>query len=473
MSVGMHALTQEEGLCACGWKSHGTSAARRQAGLRRHLGAARSRGETVIDQAVAGSPSITEAYDQSQADIPAGAAIVFRAFLVLLGPLGGGVIALTIPVLVFMALHYARVQIPGVLFAAVSLLVVLVVTVTVGALVEISSRELSARVFGQPIASPKAPRTRLLQLAMRSAQSIEYAFPADVQAAVDRFEVLDLLEAERKAAAGDGDARALLAFTDRRTGKKIRDILQVRSLELATSMMHFRALGSAASRLSELALASLATLSILEADDRLDRVRFVQIGIGLVLLSALLVILFLQVRLSAAQLVGLEKLEYMASDADRTLINRIKKRWLYPSVTVKPEFYSVLRRLFLLLHVPIVAVNLFEVGLIFLCVALVTLLWPGGVKDWTGELPRAFALVSVAAVLYVGAFWAVLKLLESLRDVLQPVFVAIVTAAGAVLVIYLFTGSFDARSAAASVGSALPAAIATGFASGFWKNRSH
>jgi hypothetical protein len=102
----------------------------------------------------------------------------------------------------------------------------------------------------------------------------------------------------------------------------------------------------------------------------------------------------------------------------------------------------------------------------------VTLLWPGGVKDWTGELPRAFALVSVAAVLYVGAFWAVLKLLESLRDVLQPVFVAIVTAAGAVLVIYLFTGSFDARSAAASVGSALPAAIATGFASGFWKNRS-
>jgi hypothetical protein len=390
----------------------------------------------------------------------------------LLGPLGGGVIALTLPVLIFMALHYARVQIPGVLFAAVSLLVVCLVTVAVGALVEISSRELSARVFGPPIASPKAPRTRLLQLAMRSAQSIEYAFPADVQAAVDRFEVLDLLDTERKAAAGDGDVQALLAFTDRRTGKKIRDILKDRSLELGTSMMHFRALGSAVGRLDELALASLATLGILEADDRLDRVRFVQIGIGLVLFSALLVILFLQVRLSATQLTGLEKLESVASDADRTLITRIRKRWLYPSVTVKPEFYSVLRRLFLLLHVPIVAVNLFEVGLILLCVALVTLLWPGGVKDWTGELPRAFALVSVAAVLYVGAFWAVLKVLESLRDVLQPVFVAIVTAAGAVLVMYLFTGSFDARSAAASVGSALPAAIATGFASGFWKNRS-
>jgi len=224
-----------------------------------------------------------------------------------------------------------------------------------------------------------------------------------------------------------------------------------------------------AGQLSVIVFGLLATIAVLQADGRVARVTFAQLGIGLVLLSAVVVILILEVRLSAAQLVGIEKLEDLMSDADRDLLNRIKGKWLYPKVKAEPKFYSVLRRYLLLLHVPIVLGNVVVYGFMFLCAALVTLLWPGTVEDWIGELPRAFTLLAVTGVLYIGAFWVALKVLESLRDVLQPAFVGVVTAVGTVLLMYLVTGSFNSSAAVASVGAALPASIATGFASAFWK----
>ncbi len=470
MFTRQHAATQSEGVCACGWKSLGASTARRRAGLHRHLEAARSRGEVVIDAGPADLPLASDNYDASKTDTPAGVGALNMLFRLLLSPVAQIIISLIVTAaLTILVLRYARVQIPGTLFATVSFITLLVAANLFGVLVLNRGAALIRLIYGPPIASPKSALRRLLQLAMRSAQSYEYTFTPDVQTAVNRYEALDLLYAERRVAAGDGDMEALLAFVDPQTGATTKDILRTRNIEFGGTFFHFQTLGTIASQLSAIAFALLAILAMLEADHRVARVTFVQLGIGLVLLSAVVVVLILQVRLSAAQLVWIEKLEDLMSDADRDLLNRIKGKWLYPKVTAKPEFYSVLRRYLLLLHVPIALGNIVSYGFMFLCAALVTLLWPGTVNDWTGALPRAFTLLAVTAVLYIGAFWIALRVLESLRDVLQPAFVGIVTAVGTVLLMYLVTGSFDSSAALASVGAALPASIATGFASAFWK----
>jgi len=76
---------------------------------------------------------------------------------------------------------------------------------------------------------------------MRSAQSYEYTFSAEVQPAVDRYEALDRQLAERQAAVGDGDMQAFLAFADPRTGATTRDILRTRNLEFGGSLYHLGA----------------------------------------------------------------------------------------------------------------------------------------------------------------------------------------------------------------------------------------
>jgi hypothetical protein len=368
-------------------------------------------------------------------------------------------------------LQYARVQIPGALFATVSSIVVVIVVSSLGAIAENRFPALLSLFYGPPIAGPNSPNKRHIQFAMRGAQNLKYNFSADDQPAMNRYNALDRQGVQQKAAEGDEKVQALLEFADTKTRTTVGELMQTRNLEFGGTFFRFGALGIFAAQFSGIAFSLLAIMAVLEADHRVASVTFVQFGIGLILLSAVLIVLILQIQLSVTQIQGIENLEDLMSDDDRILLNRIKGRWLYPTVTVKPKFYSVLRRYLVLLHAPIMLFNLVLFGLTFLCAALVTLLWPGTVKDWPGELPRAFLLLAIAAVVYIGAFWTALKALESLRDVLQPVFVGVVTAFGTVLVMYLINGSMNKNYAISSIGAALPASIATGFASSFWKSR--
>jgi hypothetical protein len=465
-----HAPTQGEGECACGWKSSGTSTPRRQLGLRRHLQAARSRGEMVTDEGLADPPAASDTYDPAQTDTPRAIVKVYTVLPMLFNPIARFIISLVVLlVFMFVALRHARAAIPGILFGTISIVVLLIAITGLGMLTVRATPAISNLVYGPPIAGPNSPRRRLLQLVMRSAQSYKYTFSADVEPAIKRYEALDWQYGQRLAASGDRDTKALLAFVDPRTGTAAMDVLRSRNLETGGSGFHFAALAETATQLSIVAFGILGIFAVLEAEDRVARVAYVQLATGLVLLSAVVLVLILQVRLSATQIIGIEKIKDLMTDADRDLIARIEGKWLYPKVEAKPQFYSVLRRYLLLLHVPIVVVSLIEYGCLFLLAALVTLLWPGTAEDWTGELPRAFVLLAVTAVLYLGAFWAALRVLESLRDVVQPAFVGLVTAVGTVFLMYLLSGSFKFTTAVASIAAALPASIATGFASAFWK----
>jgi hypothetical protein len=110
-------------------------------------------------------PPVSDTFDASQTDTPAGAAAVNILYIVLVHPLAQftiGVIGLSL--ILFLVLRDARAQIPGTLFAIVSFVAVLVATLLLAALIQNRTPALKRLIYGPPIASPKSPQRRLLQL---------------------------------------------------------------------------------------------------------------------------------------------------------------------------------------------------------------------------------------------------------------------------------------------------------------------
>jgi hypothetical protein len=414
---------------------------------------------------------LPENVDIGKIDAPRGASVGRAIIGVLTHPSIYGILDLALSsVLVFVTLDYAREQITGPLFAFASFIILLTFILGIAQVLARINRRWGLALFGPPLGGPHSMRRTMVRLAMEGADSHELTFEAGLESRVLRMESLDRTLIEERAKT-DPDLTAFVQFVDVRGKRTMREVIGRRNLEFGSMIGHFMGLGRVAAQGSTQTLVVLSILILWQVNGSLAHLTLVQVGLGVLFLSALLVVITLQLRLSV-MVFSLSYLNDIAvTESDRALVESLDGLTTYPTVAITDRFYSVLRRYIVRLISPLVVVNVVTFWFLFLAASLLTLAWPGLASDWYGNLDEAAYAVAVAGAIYLGVYWGSLRVLESLRDFLQPIGVGVLTAACAVLGTYVLTGSFSRESAIASVITALPASFAAGIASGFWRGK--
>lgn len=451
-----HAPKDTGGACACGWSSRAATHTRREQGLQRHMEAARTRGDIVASRA-------TSSYDDTDSHRSLSSLVMRVTTGLVSGPAGFALALAATVAFTVVALGYARAQIHGVLFAVVSGVVIFGILIAVSIAAEVLLADHGAAVFGPPIAGPNSTRRRIVLLALRCGRASEYRFDPVVQQAVDQYEAVDRRVLHRKTQEGDEAMIALLQFADPATKDTMVDALRTHDLEVGSALSHFGAVGTLVGRLAGLAFPLLGVLAVLDAEGRIARVTLVQVAIGFVLFAAVLAVIVVQARLSEATIWVTPEHEAEATGREREALAMLANATVHPKVFPQAGFYSAVRQYLLLLHVPIVLVNLAVIGVLFAVIGVVTALWPGRALDWNGQLPEAFLVLAGAGIAYVVSLAAALAVIDRLRFVYQPVAVSLLAEAAGALVIYALTGS----ASVSTVASALPAALLTAMATPF------